>query len=184
MIIKASIALVITLAVVGTTSQILRPPTPRLLYNPSESAPVGWYRVQSNFPIQRGDQVAAYGPEWARHLADKRGYLPYDYPLIKTVWAVAGEEVCYNDKSVSVPKRPDIPVLGQDVLGRDMPQKSGCIVLKSGEYLLISPDVQTGFDSRYFGPVRSENILGVVQYLEESKNLKSSEKPDLAGSEG
>ena len=85
---------------------------------------------------------------------------------------------------MSVPKRPDIPVLGQDVLGRDMPQKSGCIVLKSGEYLLISPDVQTGFDSRYFGPVHSENILGVVEYLEESKNLKSSEKPNLVGSEG
>ena len=92
--------------------------------------------------------------------------------------------MCIRDRSVSVPKRPDIPVLGQDVLGRDMPQKSGCIVLKSGEYLLISPDVQTGFDSRYFGPVHSENILGVVEYLEESKNLKSSEKPNLVGSEG
>ena len=172
MIIKASIALVITLAVVGTTSQILRPPTPRLLYNPSESAPVGWYRVQSNFPIQRGDQVAAYGPEWARHLADKRGYLPYDYPLIKTVWAVAGEEVCYNDKSVSVPKRPDIPVLGQDVLGRDMPQQSGCLVLKTGEYLLMSPDVLIGFDSRYFGAVEKENIIGVVHYIGGNRSLK------------
>jgi len=119
-------------------------------------------------------------------LADKRGYLPYDYPLIKTVWAVHGDEVCYNNQSVSVPKRPDIPVLGlgQDVLGRDMPQKSGCIVLGLGEVMLLSPDVQTGFDSRYFGPVRAENILGVVEYLENPKNLKSSEKPDLAGFEG
>jgi len=38
----------------------------------------------------------------------------------------------YNNQSVSVPKRPDIPVLGQDVLGRDMPQQSGCHVLKQG----------------------------------------------------
>jgi len=65
-----------------------------------------------------------------------------------------------------------------------MPQKSGCIVLKLGEYLLISPDVQTGFDSRYFGPVSSENILGVVEYLEDSKNLKSSQSQDLRGFEG
>ena len=65
-----------------------------------------------------------------------------------------------------------------------MPQKAGCHVLKEGEYLLISPDVQTGFDSRYFGPVGIENILGAVQYLEDSKNLKSSEKPDLEGFEG
>ena len=184
MLFKAIIAGVITLAIIGTTRQIIFPPKRVLFYNPSYSAQVGWYRLHPEEPVILGAQVAAYAPEWARKLADERGYLPYDYPLIKTVWAVHGDEVCYNNQSVSVPKRPDIPVLGQDVLGRYMPQKSGCIVLKSGEYLLISPDVQTGFDSRYFGPVRSENILGVVQYLEESKNLKSSEKPDLAGFQG
>ena len=184
MLFKAIIASVMTLAFIGTAGQIIYPPKPVLFYNPSYSAQVGWYRLQPDEPVILGTQVAAYAPEWARQLADERGYLPYDYPLIKTVWAVHGDEVCYNTQSVSVPKRPDIPVLGQDVLGRDMPQKSGCIVLKSGEYLLISPDVQTGFDSRYFGPVRAENILGVVQYLENQKNLKSSEKPDLAGFEG
>ena len=184
MLFKAIIAGVMTLAVIGTAGQIIFPPKPVLLYNPSESAEVGWYRLKQDQPIILGAQVAAYAPEWARKLADARGYLPYDYPMIKTVWAVNGDEVCYNNQSVSVPKRPDIPVLGQDVLGRDMPQKSGCIVLGLGEYMLLSPDVQTGFDSRYFGPVRAENILGVVQYLENQKNLKSSEKPDLAGFEG
>ena len=184
MLFKSLIAGVMTLAIIGTAGQIIFPPKPVLLYNPSESAAVGWYRLKPDEPVILGAQVAAYAPKWARKLADKRGYLPYDYPLIKTVWAVHGDEVCYNNQSVSVPKRPDIPVLGQDVLGRDMPQKSGCIVLKPDEYLLISPDVQTGFDSRYFGPVSSENILGVVQYLEESKNLKSSKKADLVGFEG
>jgi len=184
MLFKAIIAGVITLAVIGTAGQIIFPPKPVLLYNPSESAAVGWYRLRPDEPVVLGEQVAAYAPEWARQLADERGYLPYDYPLIKTVWAVHGDGVCYNNQSVSIPKRPDIPVLGQDVLGRDMPQKSGCIVLGSGEYMLLSPDVQMGFDSRYFGPVRAENILGVVEYLENPKNLKSSEKPDLAGFEG
>ena len=75
-------------------------------------------------------------------------------------------------------------MLGQDALGRDMPIRSGCSVLKAGEYLLISPDVQTGFDSRYFGPVRSENIVGVVQYLGNAKNLKSSDSVGLEGFEG
>lgn len=165
MIIKGSIALVITLAVIGTSAQILRPPIPRLLYNPSESAAVGWYHLRPSERPKRSDQVAAYAPLWARNFAEERGYLPSDYPLIKTVWAVAGEEVCYNNLSVSVPKRPDIPVLGQDVLGRGMPQMSGCHVLKKGQYLLMSPDVQTGFDSRYFGPVDAENIIGVVHYI-------------------
>ena len=181
MLFKAIIAGVMTLAVIGTAGQIIFPPNPVLFYNPSESAEVGWYRLRPDEPVVLGAQVAAYAPEWARKLADERGYLPYDYPLIKAVWAVRGDEVCYNNQSISVPKRPDIPVLGQDVLGRDMPQKSGCIVLGPGEYMLLSPDVQTGFDSRYFGPIRAENILGVVKYLEDSKNLKWSKKSGFVG---
>ena len=172
MLFKAIIAGVMTLAVIGTAGQIIFPPNPVLFYNPSESAEVGWYRLKTDEPVVLGAQVAAYAPEWARQLADERGYLPYDYPLIKTVWAVHGDEVCYNNQSVSVPKRPDIPVLGQDVLGRDMPQKSGCLVLKSGEYLLISPDVQAGFDSRYFGPVEEQNIIGVVHHIGGNRSLK------------
>ena len=65
-----------------------------------------------------------------------------------------------------------------------MPQKSGCHVLKAGEYLIISPDVQTGFDSRYFGAIGSENIIGVVEYLGNAKNKKISKRADLEGFEG
>lgn len=184
MLIKSLIAGVMTLAVIGTAGQIIFPPKPVLFYNPSYSAKVGWYRLRPNETVVLGSQVAAYAPEWARRLADERGYLPYGYPLIKTVWAVHGDEVCYNKSSVSVPKRPDIPVLDQDVLGRDMPQKSGCLVLKSGQYLLMSPDVQTGFDSRYFGPVGFESLLGVVEYIGDSENKKIPQKVDLSGFEG
>ena len=178
---KALIAGVITLAVIGTSGQMLFPPKPVLFYNPSYSAKIGWYKLRVDEPIVTGSQVAAYAPDWARKLADERGYLPYDYPLIKTVWAVQGDEVCYNNGWVRVPKRPDIAILGQDVLGRDMPQKSGCHVLKAGEYLIISPDVQTGFDSRYFGPVRIDNIVGVVEYLGKTQNKKISKRSDLEG---
>ena len=181
---KALIAGVITLAVIGMSGQMLFPPNPVLFYNPSYSAPVGWYKLRVNAPIVAGSQVAAYAPEWARKLADERGYLPYNYPLIKTVWALQGDEVCYVNRSVRVPKRPDITILGQDVLGRDMPQKSGCHVLKEDEYLLISPDVQTGFDSRYFGAIGSENIIGVVEYLGKSENKKISKSRKLEGFEG
>jgi len=110
MLFKAIIAGVMTLAVIGTAGQIIFPPNPVLFYNPSESAKVGWYRLKPDEPVVLGSQVAAYAPKWARKLADERGYLPYDYPLIKTVWAVQGDEVCYNTQSVSVPKRSDIPV--------------------------------------------------------------------------
>jgi len=174
---------IITAAIIGTTGQIVFPPKPVLLYNPSYSAQVGWYRLTTDKPLKLGSQVAAYPPEWARKMADERDYLPYDYPLIKTVWAIEGDEVCYHDSSVSVPKHSDIPLRSQDVLGRDMPVLSGCVILKSEEYMLLSPDVQTGFDSRYFGPVKHEDILGHVEYLGNSKNKKSSEQVGFAGFE-
>ena len=81
---KALIAGVITLAVIGTSGQMLFPPKPVLFYNPSYSAKIGWYKLRVDEPIVTGSQVAAYAPDWARKLADERGYLPYDYPLIKT----------------------------------------------------------------------------------------------------
>ncbi len=175
---------IITAAIISTTGQIIFPPKPVLLYNPSYSAKVGWYKLSTNEPPILGSQVAAYAPEWARILADVRGYLPYDYPLIKTVWAVEGDEVCYRKSSVSVPTRPDIAVQLRDALGRDMPVKSGCLILKAGQYMLLSPDVQTGFDSRYFGPVGLENIVGQVEDLGNSKNLKLPDKVGFKGFRG
>ena len=50
--------------------------------------------------------------------------------------------------------------------------------------MLLSPDVQTGFDSRYFGPVGLENIVGRVEYLGNSKNLKLSRKVGFVGVRG
>ena len=116
---------IITTAIIATAGQIIFPPKPILLYNPSYSAQVGWYKLTVHEPLKFGSQVAAFAPEWARRLADERGYLPYDYPLIKTVWAVAGDEVCYHKSSVSVPKRSDITLQLRVALGRDMTVLSG-----------------------------------------------------------
>lgn len=176
MLAKAIIAGIITLAVVGTTSQIVFPPRPVILYNPSPSAKVGFYKLNKDQPPKTGVQVAAYAPEWARRMADERGYLPYEYPLIKSVMAVQGDEICYHKSGVRVPNGAVIPILERDRSGREMPVKSGCIVLKSGEYFIASPDVQAGFDSRYFGPVTLDQILGQVRYLGKSKNGEIVEK--------
>ncbi len=181
---KALIAGIISLAVIGTAVETFFPPRPVVLYNPSASAPIGWYRLRDKISLKNGEQIAVYAPEWARRLADKRGYLPYDYPLIKTIWAISGEQVCYHENRVIVPNRPDISRQKQDSLGRDMPVRSGCIILKSGEYLAISPDVQAGFDSRYFGPVGLENILGRVEYLGKRKSEKMPKNAGLERFEG
>lgn len=154
-----------------TVLQITHPPSPKLLYNPSQSAPIGFYKVYRASGLERADHVAAFAPEWARELADKRGYLPKDLPLIKQIWAVKGDQICTDGRQVSGPNGSVTARLLQDRLGRDMPFFQGCIVLSSDEYFLISIDEKHGkfygFDSRYFGPVKLEQILGRVQYLGE-----------------
>ena len=162
---KLIVASALTALCLGVGVETWRPPKPRLIYNPSESAPIGWYTLDVNGPIEAGAFVAAYAPPQARKLADERRYLPANLPLLKTVWAVGGTEICVKDRVVRVPNRPDITALEQDGLGRVLPELSGCFVLKPDEVFLISSDVQTSFDSRYFGPVKLENILGTVRYL-------------------
>lgn len=160
-----------TLLVVMTAMEIVHPPSPKLLYNPSQSAPVGYYKIQKSPSFEHGDYVAAYAPDWARELAETRGYLPKDYPLIKKIWAAEGDQICGDGRQVSGPNGSVVARLLQDRLGRDLPMFEGCIVLAKHEYFLISIDenygAAYGFDSRYFGPVKREQILGGAQYLGE-----------------
>lgn len=150
---------------VASLVEIAAPPIPRLLYNISESAPVGWYAVTPTRRIERGVMVAAFAPAEARKLAHERGYLPYHIPLIKTVWAIAGEEVCSENGVIRTPNRPYIVAHQQDRSGRKLPSWHGCVILENNEVFLISTDVQTSFDSRYFGAVPVENVLGATHYL-------------------
>lgn len=166
---NAMIGAVATVFVIASAAEITMPPRPVLLYNPSASAPIGWYKLGGRDGYGRGDQVAAYAPDWARKLAHERDYLPYKYPLIKTIWAIGGETICYEKRELRVAGRPVLQILEQDGLGRELPRIVGCLTLGDDEYLLISPDVQTAFDGRYFGPVPKEHILGRVDYLGDTR---------------
>jgi conjugative transfer signal peptidase TraF len=138
---------------------------PLLLLNPTDSAARGFYALEPADAFARADLVAAYLPEEAAELAAKRSYLPLGLPVIKTVWAAAGDRVCAEEGRVSVPDRPDLVALPRDRLGRELPLWSGCRTLDLGEVFLASDEVPYSFDSRYFGPVGTESVLGRVVLL-------------------
>lgn len=141
-------------------------PAPKLLYNPSKSAPIGWYKVVPSRAIARGDRVAAYLPEQAEALAASRAYLPAGIPVIKTVWAVGGDTVCRDAGTLTVTGRQSLALLGKDRHGRPLPAWSqGCTELGQGEVLLISDATPDSFDSRYFGPVDIGNVIGRAVFL-------------------
>ncbi|MEM6625096.1 MAG: S26 family signal peptidase [Pseudomonadota bacterium] len=169
----------------GAVFQIMAPPVPRVIYNASESAPRGWYWLNPSGEIVPGVRVAAFATPEAQALAEARGYLPSGAPLLKTVWAVGGDRICIENQTVRAPNHPDIHALARDGAGRDLPQLSRCFELAPNEIFLVSNDVQASFDSRYFGPVHRDLVLGTVRYLGGARKKQNSDGvSDQGGARG
>jgi len=145
-------------------------PLPRLVYNPSDSVAVGWYRVEAlqhyaDSPPPSwfvGDIILTRLPPEAAALAAQRGYLPTQIPLLKRVGAVAPQHVCIGDGHVHIDGVPVAAVLPADRMNRPLPIWSQCRQLQSGELFLLSATHPASFDSRYFGPVSASNVMGIA----------------------
>ncbi|HCK5591117.1 S26 family signal peptidase [Pseudomonas mosselii] len=145
-------------------------PLPRLIYNPSDSVPVGWYRVDPQRhgadslprPLSVGSVVLTKLPPDVAVLAAQRGYLPAHIPLLKRVGAVAPQHVCILGGQVRIDGVPSAAVLPADRLGRPLPSLQLCRRLEPGELFLLSVTNPASFDSRYFGPVSASAVIGVA----------------------
>lgn len=136
------------------------PPTPRLVWNGSLSAPVGLYHVIPAASLARGDMVVAWPPPEARRLAAERHYLPGNVPLVKRIAAHRGDHVCGVGERLFVNGRPVAMRRVADARGRILPRWDGCETLGAGRYLLLMPAAPDSFDGRYFGAVDGAAILG------------------------
>lgn len=148
---------VIGLALIGFSA--VADPTPRLVWNASASAPIGFYRVVSGTP-ERGDLVLVRTPERIAQLAAARFYLPMGVPLIKRVAAQSGDDVCAFNAAIIINRTIVARRLEADAAGRPLPWWNDCRELADGEFFLLMDGVPASFDSRYFGPVPTTNVIG------------------------
>lgn len=145
-------------------------PLPRLIYNPSDSVAVGWYRVDplgdatGSLPrlLSVGRIVLTTLPPEAAALAAQRGYLPARVPLLKRVGAVAPQHVCVFDALVWIDGVPVAAVRPADRQGRPLSSWPQCRRLRPGELFLLSATNPASFDSRYFGPVSASAVIGAA----------------------
>ena len=159
-----SVALLLSsLIALGWTA--LETPPPRVVYNASDSVPIGWYLISPAGSLVAGDLVLARLPGAVRVLAARRGYLPAGVPLLKTVAAVRGQRVCAQDPEIRIDDRLVTQRLGQDRQGRPLPAWQGCRRLQGTEVFLLSTSNPESFDSRYFGPISASAVIGVAQPL-------------------
>lgn len=150
-------------ALIVLASAVL-PPTPRLVWNASASAPIGLYLVQPDALLDPGDMVVARLPQAVRQMAAQRRYLPLNVPLVKRAVAVAGDEVCALGQGVFLNGRR---IAGRQIVdgaGRPMPAWSGCVRLRGGEIFLLM-DASASFDGRYFGVTPRADIMGKARLL-------------------
>lgn len=144
---------------------IVVPPSPRLVWNASASAPIGLYAVAPGASVQAGDMVVARLPENWRAFAARRRYLPVNVPLVKQVAAVAGDQVCAVGADVRVNGRRIAERRSADGAGRPLPWWRGCIRLGQGQFFLLMPGRPASFDGRYFGSTEGAQLVGKATLL-------------------
>jgi len=140
-------------------------PTPRLIYNASDSVPVGWYRIESTDALHVGGIVLARLPSAPAAFAARRGYLPMRIPLLKRIGAMAPQVVCVRDGIVRIDSIPVAVTLFVDGSGRRLTAWPQCRRLRADELFLLSTTNPASFDSRYFGPVSTSAVIGQAQPL-------------------
>ena len=137
--------------------------------NTSPSYPMGLWRIR---PISRsvrvGDHVFICPPKTAVFIsARERGYLrpglcPGGFgPLIKIVAATAGQRVEINE-SVAIDGRHLAHSHLADVDGKRRPLSRFAGGVVPPNFLFLHSDFVGSYDSRYFGPVPKNGVLGLA----------------------
>lgn len=133
---------------------------PRLIWNASESVPLGLYVVRTANPPSLGDLVAVRLPDELTSWAIERGYLGADTLLLKRIAAVSGMTVCRDELDITIDGTMVAQADLTDRQGRPLPRWTGCVTLGSNAVFLLVADVADSLDGRYFGPLSADTILG------------------------
>jgi conjugative transfer signal peptidase TraF len=136
--------------------------TSKIIYNPSPSAPRGWYLVRPAAQLHRGDFALVQLSAPIAQMADERRYLPRTVPLLKNVGAVSGDRVCEQQGLVRINGIPVAQALARDGSGRVLVAWTDCRRLVAHELFLLGTTSAASFDSRYYGPIDADSVIGIA----------------------
>jgi conjugative transfer signal peptidase TraF len=157
------VIMAISIAMMTFTS--LAKQKPRLIWNASESVPVGLYAIAPIRKLLITNLVVVMPPEpLATFLADG-GYLPLGVPLIKPILALSGQSICRHNLRISVDGIEVGVALDHDRRDRALPAWQGCRVIEQDEVFLMSSHEPASLDGRYFGPIPTSAIVGRAEPL-------------------
>lgn len=137
---------------------------PTFLLNRTPSEPPGIYFRTPGAP-RTGAIIAFSTPAAAFPYADAQMAYLRHRPLLKAIAAGPGDHVCTTSGDLVINGRTKAAIAVQDRQGRALPRWQGCRALAADELFVFSPRVANSFDSRYYGPVRRDAVLGVYRQL-------------------
>ena len=132
------------------------------VWNRTKSVPRGLYFVDRSMPVSKGDLVVFQPPDEVRRWLDKERLVGSDWPLLKHVAGVDGDEICRCGPGISVNGLHVADALQTLQTGSALPAWQGCRRLQTGEVFLLN-DHPRSVDGRYFGAQRRAHILGVAR---------------------
>jgi conjugative transfer signal peptidase TraF len=142
----------------------------------SESIPFGIYRLtKATPPYERGEVILGciedreivsiiLTREYMRPGQCRSGIVPIGKPLL----AIAGDTIELNTEAIRVNGKiiPKSETLSHDSKGAPLPiYPRGTYIVEENDFWLFSDYIPNSFDSRYFGPIPKENIVGRLTKL-------------------
>ncbi|MFN4024425.1 MAG: S26 family signal peptidase [Hyphomonas sp.] len=141
----------------GTGLAVLRPQE-RVLYNPSDSIPKGFYVRDSTEPAP-GSIVAIRAVDAAPAYSTTRNFTGPGHRFLKRIAGMEGDTICAEGSTIRI---NDVPVAERaeaDPAGGPLPAWSGCVTLSGGEVFLLG-DHPGSFDGRYWGISQQADLTG------------------------
>ena len=156
---RLSPAKVLLLAVMisGIGLAVLRPQE-RILYNPSDSIPKGFYVRDRSEPAV-GSIVAIRAADAAPAYAATRDFTGARHRFLKRIAAMDGDTVCAEGSTIRINDMPVAERAETDPAGDPLPSWSGCVTLAGGEVFLLG-DHPDSFDGRYWGISQRDDLTG------------------------
>jgi type IV secretory pathway protease TraF len=138
-------------------------PVPIVVWNATESVPIGWYLVSKHQP-KIGEIALIRPPAWIEFYAAERGYLPRKVWLLKPIFATGPAVICRLGSHVFVNGRYVAKAKILDKKRRQLPAWKGCETLTQTQYFVLGRH-RDSFDSRYFGAVDQGHVAGTAYPL-------------------
>ena len=142
---------------------LLVEPQKRLVWNRTASAPLGLY-WQSNDPITKHCWVIVSAGSDASLWAQKNGFVGANWPLIKRVYGIPGDQICRSNNAIFVNELRVAEAHSFARNGAKLPRWKGCFQLSSDEYFLLNSHPNS-LDGRYFGATKVGDLEGVAHLI-------------------